>query len=158
MEAEVYQDHCRRSTHACCAMDVYLPFFYRDELIELFSTFNQLLLEVLGVEIVYWIVDRSYASRLIIADHLVPVDSSVLKVNLGLHVEDCRDPPFSQCVCVFLDLRVRAYEYALISNLVEVEPSYEVGVLLLYMTIDDKDLVAIRPSTASQLAKLAPVS
>jgi len=141
VEAEIDQDYCWRATHACCAVYVYLLLLDIDEVIKLRCTFNQLFLEVLSVEIVYRVVNRGDAFRLVVAYHLVPVDASVFEVVLRLYVEDCRDTSFSQGVSILKNLRVGPYENAFVAYLVKVEAPDEVGVLLLYVTIHNEHLV-----------------
>jgi len=77
--------------------------------------------------------------------HLLPVDSTMLVVDLCLHVEDSCHASVVHLVNIVLILRIGTNKEALIAYLVKVAAAYEVCVNLFDMPIHKEHLVDVVP-------------
>ena len=100
---------------------------------------------MLFVEVVYWEVNWSYSSLLVVLAHQRPVRASMVDVDLRLNIEYARDASFLHGLRVLFKLRVRTDEYIGVAYFVEGEPADEVGISHFHVTVDDESLLDVAP-------------
>ena len=97
------------------------------------------------VEVVDWEVHSFDTPLVIIAAHPWPVYTAVSMVNLCLYVENASDTSIGHTLDILLSLRIGSNENVLITDLLESKVANEVSIALLYVSIDQIDLVDIFP-------------
>lgn len=118
---------------------------------------HQPLRQVLLVEVVDWEVHRCYATILVVLAHQRPVRSSMVDIDLGLHVEHSCDAGLHHSLGVLFDLGIGADEDVGVADLLEGETTDEVGVSHLDVTVHDVCLLHIAPNIRAGLSEFATV-
>lgn len=96
-----------------------------------------------------------HAAGFIILEHRWPVDSSVINVDLSLHVEYASNSGFHHGLGILFKLWIWPDENSGISNLVKSESADKVGVSFCAVAINNVSLAHVPPHFRSCLSKLS---
>ena len=89
--------------------------------------------------------------------HCIPVDTTMLNVNICLNIEDTCYASLTHCFCIFLELWVWANENSSLAYLVKSQTSHKICIGFFNMTINHKTFLDISPDIASLNTKLTVV-
>ncbi len=93
----------------------------------------------------------------IVFEHPWPINTSMSNINICLDIQYSCHSCFAHSQYIFMQLWVRANKDASIINLVKRKSTNKISICLIYVSIDNPDLIDIWPLIALGLAQLALV-
>ena len=114
-------------------------------------------LQVFCIEVVNWEVDWYDVPLFVVGTHERPVNAPVNDVNVSLDIQYRFDPCLVHGLSILLSLWIGANENVSVTDEVERKVRNKVGVCFVDATIDDKDLIDVRPELVLLFAELSCV-
>jgi len=134
------------STHSSSAMNINFQILLINHLVQCFGTLEHSSSKIRFIEIVNREMNCLHATSFIILNHLWPIDSSVINIDLSLHIKYARDTSFHHGLGILFKLWIRPDKNSCISNLVKSKSADKVGVSLCTVAVDNVSLAHVPPN------------